>query len=374
MRGANRLEFWWVKTLAARQPHRTGRRRGRTSRTARWSEPSRCAQAMTDTRGLPMKPGVYTLRFAAAAAGRRPHGRVTVSASSCSLRRPADDQTPDAAGFKGAVALAKKTLGKSHPATLSLTPEPPNETREAHDSHAPDDRSRRPMAVSCPRRRHQGEAAPVRLSFAGMTLVGHRVTNTDAAPRPRRARHGRQTHRRDIALALAARGADVALCYRRIARRRRKRRRDAVVKLGRRGAADPGRPPCTGGLPARRRGDRHRARAARRSRQHGVGLRAESRISSSPTRTGTRSLGGRSASRSSVRAGGRAAHARGRRRADRQLHRLGRREPAARATPGTCRTTSRRWGSSRLTEALALELAPRPHPRQCHRAGPHHPT
>ena len=63
MRGANRLEFWWVKALPLDSAPE-----GRPS----WSNVAdgalvgavTFAKAMTDTRGLPMKPGVYTLRFA----------------------------------------------------------------------------------------------------------------------------------------------------------------------------------------------------------------------------------------------------------------------------------------------------------------------
>ena len=120
MRGENRLEFWWVKGV----PLDTA-----PDGAPAWSNVPdgalvgavKLAKPMTDTRGLPMKPGVYTLRFALQPQdgdhmGVSPHREFLLVAPA------ADDQTPEPARFKGAVALAKKTLGKSHPAALSLNP------------------------------------------------------------------------------------------------------------------------------------------------------------------------------------------------------------------------------------------------------------
>jgi hypothetical protein len=120
MRGENRLEFWWVNGLpldSAPEGH------------ASWANVAdgalvgaiRLTKAMPDTRGLPMKPGVYTLRFALQPQdgdhmGVSPHREFLLVAPA------ADDQAAEPSGFKGAVALAKKTLGKSHPAALSLSP------------------------------------------------------------------------------------------------------------------------------------------------------------------------------------------------------------------------------------------------------------
>jgi hypothetical protein len=120
MRDASRLEFWWVKTLALDSAPQ-----GAPS----WSNVPdgalvgavRVAQPLPDVRGYTIKPGVYTLRFALQPQdgdhlGASPYRQFLLVAPA------ADDQTPDAVGFKGAVALSKKTLGKSHPATLSLDP------------------------------------------------------------------------------------------------------------------------------------------------------------------------------------------------------------------------------------------------------------
>ena len=68
MRGENRLEFWWVKSVPLDSP---------PSDKPTWaSVPDgalvgvfRMAQGMPDVRGLPMKPGVYTLTVDVA--GRR---------------------------------------------------------------------------------------------------------------------------------------------------------------------------------------------------------------------------------------------------------------------------------------------------------------
>ena len=79
----------------------------------------------------------------------------------------ADDQTGEPVGFKGAVALAKKTLGKSHPATLSLNPPI---TGEPAGAILTTDEGHKGVAFSIPATL-QGKAAGS-LSFA-LTLVGH---------------------------------------------------------------------------------------------------------------------------------------------------------------------------------------------------------
>jgi len=61
-RGANTLDFWWVKALP-RKPDATG---------AGWPAVAegaivgalRLSKPLTDIRGLPIKPGVYTIRYA----------------------------------------------------------------------------------------------------------------------------------------------------------------------------------------------------------------------------------------------------------------------------------------------------------------------
>ena len=120
MRDGNRIEIWWVKAIALDSAPQAA---------PSWSNVSdgalvgamRVAQPLTDARGFTIKPGVYTLRFALQPQdgdhlGVSPYRQFLLVAPA------ADDQLPDAVGFKGAVALAKKTLGKSHPSTLSLDP------------------------------------------------------------------------------------------------------------------------------------------------------------------------------------------------------------------------------------------------------------
>jgi hypothetical protein len=164
MRGGNRLVFWWVKGLPLDSAPD-----GRPS----WSNIADGAlvgavaltEAMTDTRGVSMKPGVYTLRFALQPQdgdhmGVSPHREFLL------VGPAADDRAAEPAGFKGAVALAKKTLGKSHPAALSLNPA----TEAAAGAIVTTDEGHKALAVTVPVTL-QGNAAGS-LSF-GVTLVGH---------------------------------------------------------------------------------------------------------------------------------------------------------------------------------------------------------
>ena len=120
MLDANRMEVWWVTAIPLDSV---------PSGAPSWANvpdgalvgAMRVAQAMTDVRGYAVKPGVYTLRFALQPQDGD-HMGVSPFRQFLLVAPAADDRTPDPLGFKGAVALAKKTLGKSHPATLSLDP------------------------------------------------------------------------------------------------------------------------------------------------------------------------------------------------------------------------------------------------------------
>jgi hypothetical protein len=120
MRGANALEFWWVKALPLKAAPS-----GATS----WADVPEgalvgvltIAKPMTDIRGLPMKPGTYTLRFALQPADGD-HTGVSPYRQFLLVCPAALDQTPDPLGFKGTVALAKKTNGSTHPSALSMDP------------------------------------------------------------------------------------------------------------------------------------------------------------------------------------------------------------------------------------------------------------
>ncbi len=117
-RGDTVLEFWWVKSIPL-----TG-----TGQPA-WSSVSdgtlvgalRVAGPFTDIRGMTLKPGVYTLRFA-----RQPqdgdHMGVSPFREFLLPCPAAADTTPDSLGFKPTVALAKKSSGESHPSAISIDP------------------------------------------------------------------------------------------------------------------------------------------------------------------------------------------------------------------------------------------------------------
>ena len=120
MRGANALEFWWVKALPLKAA---------PAGAPSWADVPdgalvgvvTLAKPMTDIRGLPMKPGVYTLRFALQPSDGD-HTGVSPYREFLLVCPAALDQTPDPIGFKGAVPLAKKTNGRTHPSALSLDP------------------------------------------------------------------------------------------------------------------------------------------------------------------------------------------------------------------------------------------------------------
>jgi hypothetical protein len=118
-RGANTLEFWWVKELATKADG---------GNDAWGSVPDgalvgavRLAKAMTDIRGLPVKPGVYTLRFALQPQDGD-HTGVSPFREFLLLAPAAEDLSPDPVGQKEAIKLSKKTAGRSHPSALSLDP------------------------------------------------------------------------------------------------------------------------------------------------------------------------------------------------------------------------------------------------------------
>jgi len=164
IRGDNRLELWWVKSLPldttpAAQPSWSNVPDGALVGAVRMDK------GLTDIRGVAIKPGVYTLRFA-----QQPqngdHMGVSPYREFLLVAPVADDQTPDPAGFKGAVALAKKTVGKSHPAALALDPptaaEPSGTVTTNDDGH-------KGVVFTVPVTL-QGKAAGA-LSF-GVTLIG----------------------------------------------------------------------------------------------------------------------------------------------------------------------------------------------------------
>ena len=115
-----KLEFWWVKSLALRAGG---------SGAPSWADVPdgslvgalRLGTDWTDIRGYTLRPGVYTLRYAMQPQngdhmGISPHREFLLPAPA------ADDPAVDAVGFDGAVALAKKSSRRAHPASISIDP------------------------------------------------------------------------------------------------------------------------------------------------------------------------------------------------------------------------------------------------------------
>lgn len=125
-RGEGNLEFWWAKQLPAKEGA-SGATGWATVADGALVGALRIDKPLPDIRGMSIKPGVYTLRYALQPQdgdhmGASPF-REFLLASQASL-----DTTADALGYKGAVSLAKKTGRKPHPAALSL--DPPTATAE----------------------------------------------------------------------------------------------------------------------------------------------------------------------------------------------------------------------------------------------------
>jgi hypothetical protein len=164
-RGSNTLEFWLAKGLALNDPP--------AGRPVTWQQvPAgalvgavRIGRAFRDIRGLPVRPGVYTLRFAlrpedGAHIGSSPHREFLM------LGPAAEDLSPGPVGYEGAVALAQKAAGRGHPLSLSLDPPvaspPAREIVTTEDGH-------RSVTFSVPVT-HEGKTAGA-LSF-GVVLDG----------------------------------------------------------------------------------------------------------------------------------------------------------------------------------------------------------
>lgn len=118
--GTAKLEFWWVKSLALRSPGASA---------PSWSDVPdgalvgalRLSTAWTDIRGYTIRPGVYTLRFALQPQngdhlGMSPNREFLLPAPA------AEDTSVEPAGYDGAVALAKKSSRRAHPAAISIDP------------------------------------------------------------------------------------------------------------------------------------------------------------------------------------------------------------------------------------------------------------
>jgi len=113
------LDFWWVKSLPLTS----------ASNGVSWEAVQegtlvgavKVSASYPDIRGRTIRPGIYTLRYAVqpedgAHLGVSPYRDFLLIGPAS-----ADDSTA-ALGHDGAVALARQTLGASHPASWSLDP------------------------------------------------------------------------------------------------------------------------------------------------------------------------------------------------------------------------------------------------------------
>ena len=113
--GAAPIELWVVSALLASGSDWSGVAEGTVVGALR------VAGTFKEIRGKTVKPGVYTLRL-----GLQPQNGDHLGASPFReyllLSPAAVDTDPKPLGVDGTVALAKQTLGASHPAALSLDP------------------------------------------------------------------------------------------------------------------------------------------------------------------------------------------------------------------------------------------------------------
>jgi hypothetical protein len=117
--GGKVLEFWWVKSLPLKP----------ASTDVTWSAVEegtlvgtvRLSDSYLDIRGKTIKPGIYTLRY-----GIQPqngdHLGVSPYRDFLLLSPAATDNATSALGHDGTIAIAKQTLGASHPACWSIDP------------------------------------------------------------------------------------------------------------------------------------------------------------------------------------------------------------------------------------------------------------
>ncbi len=122
--GTTTLEFWWVKSLSLRT--------GATGPPSWADVPDgslvgalRLGASWSDIRGYTLRPGVYTLRFALQPQNGD-HMGISPNREFLLPAPAVDDVTRDPVGYDGAVALAKKSSRRAHPASISI--DPPNST------------------------------------------------------------------------------------------------------------------------------------------------------------------------------------------------------------------------------------------------------
>ncbi len=118
--GTTKLEFWWAKSLPLRE--------GATGAPSWADVPDgslvgalRLGANWSDIRGYTVRPGVYTLRFALQPQNGD-HMGISPNREFLLPAPAADDLTLDPVGYDGAVALARKTSRRAHPAAISIDP------------------------------------------------------------------------------------------------------------------------------------------------------------------------------------------------------------------------------------------------------------
>jgi len=118
--GAAKLEFWWAKSLALRAGG---------SSTPSWADVPdgslvgalRLGADWRDIRGYTIRAGVYTLRFALQPQNGD-HMGISPNREFLLPSPAADDVAADPVGYEGAVALARKSSRRAHPASISIAP------------------------------------------------------------------------------------------------------------------------------------------------------------------------------------------------------------------------------------------------------------
>jgi hypothetical protein len=161
-RGESRIHFWGVRSLALSagdKPEWAGVAPGALVGALQTEAP------LPDIRGFTIPAGVYTLRFAMQPQdgdhmGVSPYRQFLV------VSPAAEDRTADALGFDGTVALGKKTLRRSHPATLSIDP-PVASTDPGSVIKTDDGHTAVVFSVPCTR-----DGQPVGALSFGLILVG----------------------------------------------------------------------------------------------------------------------------------------------------------------------------------------------------------
>ena len=118
--GTAKLEFWWAKSLALRAGG---------PEAPSWADVPdgsligalRLSADWRDIRGYTIKAGVYTLRFALQPQNGD-HMGISPNREFLLPAPAVEDVAIDPLGYDGAVALAKKTSRRAHPASISIDP------------------------------------------------------------------------------------------------------------------------------------------------------------------------------------------------------------------------------------------------------------